>query len=588
MKKKNKTLKEIFAEAYENYKQEDFKNAENFCYKILSIDTNHFDSILLLATISAKNNNFDKAKKLLHQAIEIQPNNVSALQNLATTYKASGNLNEAINYYNKVIKIDPNHVNANYNLATTFYTLKELKKAKSFFNKTVEINNNYALAFFGLANVHVDLKDFENAVSCYQKAVEINPKLVGAHNNLGLVFRELNDLKNAVSCYQKAIEVKPEHIGAHHNLALAFKELGEFKKAIESHQTAIKYEPENSLHYYYLSELKKDFLDAKTKNKIEKIIKNNNSTKNNIAYANYLLSRYAKKSKNYEKELNYLKEGHKSFFDSRKEKFKLAIKYCFDDVLQISRDAQISKLNNIDDHNVKPIFIVGVPRCGSTMVEKIIASGKDMIPVGEETSVLENFINNKILEKQSLDLGNPKDIRNELFNIYNKKGLISKKYDNIFTDKSLNNFFYLRLIKDIYPNAKVINCRRDILSSIMSIFQNNLTELAWTHDLDNVFKYFDNYFKITENFNEESPNFMYELQFEKLVNNPEEESKKLMEFCKLPWDKKCLEFYKRKDLISKTTSNVQIRQAIYKHSIDKYSPYKKYLKNYSEKYSWFN
>ena len=248
----------------------------------------------------------------------------------------------------------------------------------------------------------------------------------------------------------------------------------------------------------------------------------------------------------------------------------------------------IQEKKNIDDHNVKPIFIVGVPRCGSTMVEKIIASGKDMIPVGEETSVLENFINNKILEKQSLDLGNPKDIRNELFNIYNKKGLISKKYDNIFTDKSLNNFFYLRLIKDIYPNAKVINCRRDILSSIMSIFQNNLTELAWTHDLDNVFKYFDNYFKITENFNEESPNFMYELQFEKLVNNPEEESKKLMEFCKLPWDKKCLEFYKRKDLISKTTSNVQIRQAIYKHSIDKYSPYKKYLKNYSEKYSWFN
>ena len=90
-------------------------------------------------------------------------------------------------------------------------------------------------------------------------------------------------------------------------------------------------------------------------------------------------------------------------------------------------------------------------------------------------------------------------------------------------------------------------------------------------------KDFNNYFEIIENFNEVYPNFMYELHFEKLVNNPEEESKKLMKFCGLPWDKKCLEFYKRKDLISKTTSNVQIRKAIYKHQSEKYLPYKNFL-----------
>ena len=222
------------------------------------------------------------------------------------------------------------------------------------------------------------------------------------------------------------------------------------------------------------------------------------------------------------------------------------------------------------------------------MVEKIIVSGKKLIPVGEETSVLENFLNDKILQKQSLNLGDVKTIRNELYNIYKQKGLILEKYDYTFTDKSLNNFFYLGLIKEIYPNAKIINCRRNVLSSIMSIFQNNLTELAWTHDLENIFKYFNNYFEIIENFNEVYPNFMYELNFEKLVNNPEEESKKLMKFCGFSWDKKCLEFYKRKDLVSKTTSNVQIRKAIYKHSLDKYIPYKKFLNKYGAKYPWFN
>ena len=82
--------------------------------------------------------------------------------------------------------------------------------------------------------------------------------------------------------------------------------------------------------------------------------------------------------------------------------------------------------------------------------------------------------------------------------------------------------------------------------------------------------------------------YLGDSQFEKLVNNPEEESKKLMKFCELPWDKKCLALYKRKDLISKTASNIQIRKAIYKHSLDKYLPYKKFLDKYGKKYSWFN
>ena len=117
------------------------------------------------------------------------------------------------------------------------------------------------------------------------------------------------------------------------------------------------------------------------------------------------------------------------------------------------------------EEKIKPIFIIGVPRCGSTLVEKIIASGKKPISIGEETAVFENYVNKKILEKQSLNLG---EVRKELYAIYKQKGLLSKKYNFVFTDKSLNNFFYLELIKDIYPSAKIINCNRNVLSSIVS------------------------------------------------------------------------------------------------------------------------
>ena len=447
---------------------------------------------------------------------------------------------------------------------------------------------NFALPFFVLGNVHTDCKEYENAISNYQKAIAINYNFASAHNNLGLVFRTLNDFKNAISCYEKAIEIQKDHVGAYHNLALAFKELGKFNEAIKSHEMAIKYEPENLAHYFNLSNLKKDILDINLKNKIEKIIKKNKSNKSNIAYGNYLLSKYEQKTKNYEKELNFLIKGHQLYFDSRKAKFETMVKYNFDDMLQIANGVEVEKLKGKNTSKIKPIFIVGVPRCGSTLVEKIIASGAKFVPMGEETSVLEEFVTAKILKNKSLNLGDANDIRNELSNIYKQRGLIAEKFDNTFTDKSLNNFFFLKFIKEIFPNAKIINCKRDVLSSVMSIFQNQLSDLAWAHDLDNIFKYFDNYFQTIENYNTKDPNFMYELEFDKLVNNPEKESKKLMKFCQLPWDKKCLEFYKRKDLISKTASNIQIREAIYKHSPEKYLPYKKFLNQYDKKYSWFS
>ena len=588
MDKNIQSLKTFFTEALERYKKKDFKTTEVFCYKILSIDRNHFDSLSLLANIFAINRNFDKAKEFLEKAIKIQPKNMNILNNLGAAYKGLGKSEEAINFYQKVLEIDSNHTNANYNLGIEFYKLKEFKKAKNYLVKTIKIQPNYALAHFSLGNLQKEFKEFKKAKLSYLKTIELRPNFAGAQNNLGLVLREMGDPKNAINCYNKAVEINSNHAGAYSNLGRIYTEMGEFKKAIDSHQMVIKLEPENLLHYFYLSELNKNFLDLKLKNKIEKILNSINPSQSNLVFGNFLLSIYEGKKKKYKKEFDYLTKAHNYYFELKKEKFEIGVKYCFDDVLQIANFAKLENLNKRTDYKIKPIFIIGVPRSGSTLIEKVIGSGKKFIPMGEELTIFENFINNKIHEKRSLNLGEVKSVREELVDIYKDRGLIQEKSDFTFTDKSLNNFFYLGLIKEIFPQAKLINCRRKTLSSIISIFQNNLTELPWAHNLENIFKYFDNYFRIINEFKKKYPNFIYDLDFENFTNEPEIESKKLMSFCNLPWDKKYLEFYKRKNLFSKTASNIQIRQAIYKHSSDKYLPYKKLLDKYGNKYSWFN
>ena len=126
MNKNNQTLKETFAKALESYKKRDFKNAEIYCYKILSIDPNHLDSMSLLANIAAISKNFNKAIELLNKLVQIHPNNIIAIHNLGSAYKDLGKLDEAIKYYKKVLEKEPLHTNAHYNLGMVFYKLGDL------------------------------------------------------------------------------------------------------------------------------------------------------------------------------------------------------------------------------------------------------------------------------------------------------------------------------------------------------------------------------------------------------------------------------------------------------------------------------
>ena len=224
--------------------------------------------------------------------------------------------------------------------------------------------------------------------------------------------------------------------------------------------------------------------------------------------------------KNYRKEFNYLLKGHQCYFKSKEKKFIKEAEYLLDKLPQIKKLVTLNKLNQNSskiNYKIKPIFIIGVPRCGSTLVEKIIASGAKYISIGEETGIINNFIRQKIEQKQSLNL----DINNSqaaLFEKYKQIGLIQKKSDYIFTDKSLDNFFYIGMIKEIFPYAKIINCKRNPLSSIMSLLKTNLRDVTWAHNLKHIFEFFDIYYKMTENFKNIYPNFIYELKYEKLVN----------------------------------------------------------------------
>ena len=556
MDKKNLTIKETFALAVQNHQKNNLKVAENLYKKILRTNPNHFGSIFYLGTLFVQIKRFDLAKSLLQKAIQIKINYAPAHSNLGGTLKELGEYEEAIDHCQKAIQIDPNYADAYNNLGASLKEMGELQKA----------------------------------VDSYQKAIQIQPNFEDAHINLGAAFQQMGDIHKAIKCYQKLSKIQSNLGNVYSGLGGLYVVLGDTQKAISSYQNALKYEPDNLVFYYHLIDLNKEILNLNLKNKIDRIINDSNCTKKNLAYGNFLLSKYAQKDKNYKKEFDYLIKGHQYYFKTQETKHKKQLNFWLNELPYIKElfdfnrpKKEIKKIN----HKIRPIFIVGVPRCGSTLVEKIIASGANYIPTGEETAIISSFVNHKLLKKQSLNF-EIENFRIKLYEMYKQKRLIQEENDFTFTDKTLDNFFYIGFIKEIFPHAKVINCKRNALFSIMSILKNNLVNIPWAHNLDHILKYFNNYYKISENIKKIFPNFVYELQFEKFVNDPITESKKLLKFCDLPWDIKCLEYYKRKDLISKTASNIQIREAIYKQTLDKYLPYKKFLEKYGKKYMWFN
>ena len=581
------SIKKTFDLAVRNHKSNDFKKAEKLYHKILDTDSNHFESIFLLGSLYAQNDKLNLAKKLLEKAIKIKPDYADGYYNLGIVYMQLDERKDAIKCYEKTLQINPEHLDAYNNLGNLLNELGKIKEALRCYKKVIEINPKYVNAYNNIGAIFQKLKNFNESIIYYKKALKIKPNFEKTHNNLGLIHHHLENYQNAINFFEKSIKINPEYAEAHSNLGKVFKELGEFKKMVFCFENAIKYNQDDLVTWYYLSEVKKEIINLNLKKKIIKIIDNEKCSKINLAYGNFLLSKFELLEKNYENELNYLLKGHKHYYESNKDKFSNTESYWINIIPEIIKLVNLIKSNKNNKKNlnkIKPIFIIGIPRCGSTLIEKVIASGNQYIPIGEETNILYNVVDDLINKKYSL-ISDLYSIQKIITEEYDKKKLINKRNNYFFTDKSLENFFYLELIKEIFPNAKVINCKRDILPSIISIIKNNLTQVSWAHNLEKIFEYFEIYHNQVKIFKNKFPNFIYEIKYEKFVKNPELEGKKLFEFCNLEWNKKCLEFYKRKDLISKTASNIQIREPIYKNSSNRHLPYKKFFNKFLKKYS---
>jgi len=235
-----------------------------------------------------------------------------------------------------------------------------------------------------------------------------------------------------------------------------------------------------------------------------------------------------------------------------------------------------------DGSNKNFIFIVGLPRSGTTLTHQILASHSKVHGIGE-MEILNKFIKKNINNENFNSIfknyltENYEKIKSFCDSYFSKINFI-KTNKNIILDKSPLNFQWLGFIKILFPNSKIIHCTRNLKDTALSIYKNafNINSIVWSNDQDDLVKYIEIYLDLMEFWQKKMPNFIYDINYEKLTKNKEEEVKKLLKFCELGWEEDCLNFNKKGPPI-KTVSITQARKPIYKTSVNLYEKYKDYL-----------
>ena len=521
--------------------------------------------------------NLFKADKLIEvinvgkKLIAKYPNSIFLWNIIGVSNAKLKKLDEAHKCFENIIKLNPKFSEAYYNLGKTQKELGKHLEAISNYKKAIEFKPDYAEAYNNLANTLKDMGNYEDAVINYNNSIKIKPGLVEAHYNLGNTLKNLGNHKDSIISYENAIKLKPDYAECYNELGGAQIELGDLPNGILNYENAIKLKPDYAECYNNYTNSIKIKIDSPILLKLEKrISKKNLSSKENI-YLSFAMGKAQLDIGNFEKgfiflnianklrkkELNYNIDKSKDTFNKIKKKFE-------------KLDLKKIKNNNSDIN--QPIFILGMPRSGTTLIEQILSSHSSIYG-GGELDFLYDSINLTNWEDNELNKSDINKIRENY--LYELNKISNYKY---ITDKMPLNFQWIGFIVCAFPNSKIINVKRDPAATCWSNYKTNFSKngMAFTFNQIDVAKYYQLYEDLMKFWHKKFPKKIYELNYEKLTENQEEEEKKLFNYLNLNWEDSVLEFYKNKRIVQ-TASSIQVRKKMYKGSSKEWKKYKKWL-----------
>lgn len=497
-------------------------------------------------------------------------------------YFLTGRYDKVIEKTLVLLKKDPGQF-AFYNyIGLSYRQLNKLEDAEKIFNRALKLFPNSLSIICNLGSLYRIMQKYEQSEYLFQRGLQIKKDDFNILCNYGNLKRDLNLNEEAINYYKKAYDINNKNVALLINMAAVYQINGEFessKKLLKKIQSDF---PKNTkADFMYSSIHNYSEIDEHRDMMLEKL--NLELDNQNLDFLYFALA------KSYADISNY-KESSKYFIKANKEHYKQFPEYNFNNELKIFSKVKDLfkdfKFKNVDI-NTKPelIFIVGMPRSGTTLTHQIISSHSNVYG-GGEMLIIGKIFNKKIHDNVYLD-NFFKTKSNEFNEFINKTSKEIKKIfiqfsKEIILDKSPLNFIWIGFIKALFPTAKIIHCKRNLRDVALSIYKNSFEagSLPWSYNDENIVDFINAYEDLMLFWNNLLQNEIYHCEYENLVMNKEDETRKLINFCNLEWEDQCIDHTKNKSSI-KTVSIYQARKPIYTSSIklsDNYLDYLDFLK----------
>lgn len=564
---------------------------------LLEIRLNEFlerdsEAIVLLKTFISKYSDFSALKQLSNllvkqdkadEADEIVKQFFENNEDYGLLYKGVRHLHasryrKAEDAFKKLLIEDENNIDALRFMGILAFKSGNHDIAEAMFTKALRLDPTYSLVWANLAQVYSVTGQLDKAKKSFKNILNMEPRNGLIWAEYGTVLTKLANYEESKNAYLKALNFKSDSPRVHLSLGHVYKTMGEIENSIDSYKNSIIQNKLSGEAYWSLANLKTYSFSENEIKVMEETLKEDMSDieRSQIHFA---LGKAYEVKKDFDNSFNNYFKGN--------EVKKGLIKYSSDDTtdntkrildffnLETIRD--FSKSSTVDQD---PIFILGMPRSGSTLVDQIISSHSKVDGTQELPNIIKiaselNSNNQNTYPEILKELDESK--LSEMGNNYLSETTWARKNAPFFIDKMPNNFIHIGLIKTILPNAKIIDTRRDPMDTCFSCYKQFFARgQLFTYSLEDLGNYYTDYIKAMNHWHNVYGKDIFTVHYDNVINKTEETIRELIDYCNLPFEKECLEFYNSSRPV-KTPSAEQVRQPIYKSGLNYWKNYEKHL-----------
>ena len=517
------------------------------------------------------------AERVCRNVLRADAANTEANNCLGVVQQRLGRPKQAAALFERVLANDPNFVPAYGNLASSLTKLGRADDAKRVVDRALNLQPELAIANHALGELGYQVAEYDKAATFYQRALTIEPTNFHSQNGLGMALRRLGRPEEALAAFERAIQLQPDNASIHLNLGNVLSDLGRIDEAAESYRQSIRLRPTHAASYQLLAGVRKQTSHDAELEAMEALSKKPGLSiedRMNLAFG---LGKAYEDLEQYDKAFEYFRRGNK--FKRRLTPYSITQDvWLFERLRSIFSSDFIEQHQGLGSEDDCPIFVLGMPRSGTSLVEQILASHPEIHGAGELAD-LEIGCQGAVTKfpDQLAQLGS--DAWKSLADDYLQNLRRHSATAHYITDKMPHNFVYIGMIAILLPKAKIVHCRRGPIDTCLSLFKNLFGTAThhWSYDIKDLGRYYLLYQELMAHWHSTLPGKIYDIQYENLVADPERQIRDLLNYCEIPFDPACLSFHES-DRAVKTLSFAQVRQPIYSSSVQLWKRYERHLK----------